>query len=489
MISHRPIALVSFTAFTMLSSSCVLAQTNAPMPPHPGDFAHHLPLTVTGQNGVVKLSLPLDVYQHAQQADLSDVRIFSSQGSPMPFTFVDEPSSHTVQRRESDAKLFPVRGSGSPIGGNLELDIRAAQDGSVLSVQAKQRSNAPASDLQAIVLDLGKSSSNSTVERNHESLDSLQFVLPADTRTYRAELAIEQSDDLKLWTRVAQSRVDWLQSASQSDALINDRIELSSHPGRYLRVQWIDGTPLQFSRVIAHWRSTQVAADPMLELKLTAQPGRFANDLVYLAGPALMAHEIGLDIQTINTVLPISIGYYRQTPPPKRDWQFYAIANNTFYRLMQNGSERAATRMHIHPQALNEWVVRGNEPLPTSLTMVLRIKPRTVVFTAQGGAKDFILAVGAERDQLNRWSTSETSLSMAAPGFSLSEISKLETAQTGSLRASSTETATKASSSTASDTAVNKRSMLLWGVLLFGVLLLAGMSWRLYKQMQASATQ
>jgi hypothetical protein len=336
------------------------------------------------------------------------------------------------------------------------------------------------------VLDLGKSSGNSTVERNQESLDSLQFVLPADTRMYRAELAIEQSDDLKLWTRVAQSRVDWLQGASQSDALINDRIELSSHPGRYLRVQWVDGTPLQFARVIAHWRSTQVAADPMLELKLNAQPSRFANDLVYSAGPALVAHEIGLDIPTINTVLPISIGYYRQTPPPKRDWQFIPVTSNTFYRLMQNGNERAATRMHIHPQALNEWVVRGNEPLPTSLTMVLRIKPRTVVFTAQGGAKDFILGVGAERDQLKRWSTSETSLSMAAPGFSLSEISKLEAAQAGSLRASSTEVEIKASPTTASDTAVNKRSMLLWGVLLFGVLLLAGMSWRLYKQMQSS---
>jgi hypothetical protein len=486
MILHRQIALASFTAFAMLASNIVLAQTNTLMPPHPADFAYHLPLTVTGQNGVVKLSLPLDVYQHARQADLSDVRIFSSQGAPMPFTFVDEPSSHTVQHRESDAKLFPVRGGAPSTGGNLELDIRAAQDGSVLSVQAKQRSNAPASDLQAIVLDLGKSSGNSTIERNQESLDSLQFVLPADTRTYRAELAIEQSDDLKLWTRVAQSRVDWLQGASQSDALINDRIELSSHPGRYLRVQWVDGTPLQFSRVIAHWRSTQVAADPMLELKLNPQPGRFANDLVYRAGPALTAHEIGLDIPTINTVLPISIGYYYQTPPPKRDWQFFAIANKTFYRLMQNGSERTATRMHIHPQALNEWVVRGNEPLPASLTMVLRIKPRTVVFTAQGGMKEFILAVGAERDQLKRWSTSETSLSMAAPGFSLSEIAKLEAAQVGTLRASSTETEIKASSATASDAVVNKRSMLLWGVLLFGVLLLTAMSWRLYKQMQSS---
>jgi hypothetical protein len=32
---------------------------------------------------------------------------------------------------------------------------------------------------------------------------------------------------------------------------------------------------------------------------------------------------------------------------------------------------------------------------------------------------------------------------------------------------------------------INKRTLWLWGVLIFGTLLLAGMSWRLYKQMNS----
>jgi hypothetical protein len=69
-----------------------------------------------------------------------------------------------------------------------------------------------------------------------------------------------------------------------------------------------------------------------------------------------------------------------------------------------------------------------------------------------------------------------------APGFSDSDLNQLERALPGEAIAIPASTQAAAAIETA-DVKINKRTLWLWGVLIFGTLLLAGMSWRLYKQM------
>ena len=465
---------IVWSCLACLCSATALAQTK--MSPKPGDFAMNVPVQVSGQNGVVQFALPLSVYQYALNAELADVRMFDEAGSPVPFALTDSTARPTTEWREAPATLFPVQAEPTADRSGLELDVRAASDGTVLAVHAKRNGKSKAASLQALVLDIGAS-------REHETLDSLQFFLPSGMTTYRGELAVEQSADLKLWDRVAQSRIDWLTDAAQTNSLINDRIELSRHVGRYVRIRWIDGEPVQFARVLARWRTTKAAVDDTLQVTLAGRPGRFPGDWVYSASPALRAQEIGLDLPTANTVLPANIGYYRQQPPPKREWLFIPVAQNTFYRLTQNGSERVSSRIRIYPLALGEWVVRPQSPIAPPPALVLRWKPQTIVFNAQGSAREFVLAFGADANKLRQWTTSLTSLSRVAPEFSAAELARLERATLGEVR--SAQLGHVEHVGERADASVSSvRTKILWSVLVVGVLLLAAMTWRLYRQMQ-----
>jgi hypothetical protein len=478
-----------YLTLALLVSAAVTAQVPEKTQPNPSDFAMQLPLRLSGDNGVVQLQLPLIVYQHAQSATLADVRVFNSAGQPVPFAFFQPTHSSTTQWRESEVKLFPLLSDATDdSSGQLELDVRASQDGALLSVHAKGLGKqSTGKRLIALILDLGKSPAG-------ESLDSLQLFLPDSvTESYRADLAIEQSDDLKLWDRVAQSRIDWLKSAGQdsrsSSDLVNDRIPLSARAGRYVRIQWLEGKPLQFKRVVARWRSSASPADETMEVVLKPAPGKLSGDWAYASSPAIAADEIGLNLPNPNTVMPVSIGFYRQQLKPTRKWVFDAMTANTFYRLNQNGIERVSSRLHIAPQGSNEWVVHPQTATTEAPELVLRWHPHTIVFTAQGGKNEsenasFILAFGASAEKQNLWLTSKSPLSLVAPGFSDSDLNQLEHAMLGEAIATPASTQATIAVETA-EVKINKRTLWLWGVLIFGTLLLAGMSWRLYKQMNS----
>jgi len=480
MKSLRPLVL------SLILSAAAAAQTPLQQPmrvqPKPGDFAMQLPLHVSGNNGVVQLQLPLSVYEHAQSSQLADVRVFNAAGDPVPFAFFQPSHTNQAHWRESNVKLFPVFAD----GGNeqtapLELNVRASQDGTLLSVHAKTGGKSKDTELSELVLDLGPAQKN-------EALDSLQLFIPSTlTAGYRANVTIDQSDDLKLWDRVAQSRVDWLKGAANAGELLNDRIALPIRTGRYLRIHWLAGKPLQFSRITARWRSTEKRTDDGLEIILKPSAGKFSGDWTYVTNIAIAANEIGLDLPNANIVLPVSIGFYRQELSPKRRWVFDPIAQNTFYRLNQNGVERVSSRIHISPQGSNEWVVRPQIANAVAPNLVLRWQPRTIVFTAQGDANkeqaSFILAFGANADNLKQWLTSESPISLVAPGFNETELNQVEHATAGQPLATSAETKHESAEEESVSAKLNKRTIILWAVLIFGTLLLGAMTWRLFKQM------
>lgn len=472
-------------------SSMALAQAPEKTQPTLSDFAMQIPLRLTGDNGVVQIRLPLVVYQYAQCDNLADVRVFNAAGKPVPFAFFKPARTATVRWREGNAAIFPITGDTAEPG-QIELDVRASRDGALLSVHAKSAASITNDSLSALVLDLGK-------RDPHEILESLQFLLPEkQTATYRAQLAIEQSDDLKLWTRVAQSRVDWLRgvgsvndrSQSPSQSLINDRIELSPGIGRYVRIQWLEGTPLQFARVVTRWRSSENPEDEAMEVVLKPTPGKMAGDWVYNTTPAIAATELGVNLPNANTVMPVTIGFYRQQSNP-RQWVLDPMIHTTFYRITQNSVERASSRLRIAPQSASEWVIRpqrsDDDDAPN---LVLRWRPQTIAFTAQGGRTSkenasFILAFGAAPKTTSQWLTSETSLDLVAPNFSPKDLNNLEQAILGEARATSAAAFTSTQSAKASETKDKKhnRTWVLWTVLVFGALILLGMSLQLYKQM------
>lgn len=445
--------------------------------PTPAEFAAHLPLGVSGDNGVVQLQLPLLVYQHARTPDLADLRVYNGAGQALPYA-LHRPSYRTrISTEERRTTLFPVFEDAAPAADPApELNLSVTRDGT-LTVRSSGAERAAAdSRLAALIIDLGPS-------RSDEMLESLSFELP-EAGNYRARIAVERSDDLQLWDGAAHGNIDWLRSSDASGTLVHDRIDLGEGQGRYLKLRWIEGEPLQFAAVRARWRSASVPVDPMLEVRIDGHPARVPGDYAYTLSPAIVATRIGLDLAEPNTVMPVQIGYYRPGPPKADPWLDSRV-ETTFYRLLHQGRERVSSRILIAPMSGAEWIVRPRTAGQPAPTLVLGWQPQTLVFTAQG--KDFLLAVGAEAAQVRHWLGGPSAMGQVAPGYSLDEIAQLERAQIGELQRTSGPVEALPAPTVApadSDAEARKRRLLLWLILGVGVLVLAWLSWRLYTQMQ-----
>ena len=459
-----------------------LASAADPVPLHhptPAEFAKRLPVSVSGENGVVQMLLPIEVYQHARSADLADLRVFNEAGQLLPYA-LHRPSYRTrIEFREHATALFPIYVESSGARDNLDLQLRTNVDGSLLTINARSAEQPITSrQLASVIVDLGPSDRN-------ELLESLSFNLPEQTHDYRARLAIERSDDLRLWDGVAFGSVDWISAADASRRLIVDRIDLPNGDGRYLKVRWLEGEPIGFASIRARWRSASVPLDPTLEVQLTGAPGKISGDFAYATSPAIAATSIGLDLAEPNSVMPVTIGFYRQMRQPKPELWLMPSIDSTFYRLTHNGRERQSSRIHIAPLSGEEWVVRPLTGGHTAPKLVLSWQPQTLVFNAQGSG--FFLAFGADSKVYTRWLGGVAQMAQVAPGFSRDEIEQLERAKAGVLQDTPKTSANTPVEVAAPDSeaAARTRRFALWSVLGFGVLVLGFMTWRLYGQMQA----
>jgi hypothetical protein len=444
--------------------------------PGADEFALRLSLQTSGANGVVQLQLPLEVYLASRSAQLSDLRVYNGAGQLLPY-HLDWPETRgEIEQREQTGVLFPYTVPLTSAGGqsDLQMELRVDPDGALQWRSNRQPVEAPATQLQELIVDLGPS-------ERHERLSGVRFELPPAQNGYRARLTIARSEDLKLWDSAAQATVDWLSSTEGSVQLVNDVIELPAGSGRYLRIRWLEGDPLLFSAVHGRWRGGTVAAAPMLELTLKAEAGRIAGDHVYATTPAVLATEVGLELPQQNTVMPVSLGFYREQKQRTPPWRFEARVEATFYRLLQEGRERRSGRIQIQPLSGEEWVLRLQQPDQLAPELVLRWRPQRLIFNAQG--QDFVLAVGADPARVQKWLGGPAPIQQVAPGFDRDELLALEHAVIGEPLAEAP--LARAVTVAVADDPQQRRRWILWGVLGIGVLLLAGISWRLLGQMNA----
>ncbi len=458
-----------------LLASTVLAQTQPRHLPGADEFALRLALQTSGVNGVVQLRLPIEVYLASRSARLDDLRVYNGAGQLLPY-HLDLPHQRgEIEQREQAAVLFPhvVPLASAGNRDDLQMELRVDPDGALQWRSNRQSVDAPASRLGELIVDLGPS-------ERHERLTGVRFELPSAQGDYRARLSIARSEDLKLWNNAAQGSLDWLGSARGSEQLVNDQIELPAGDGRYLRIRWLEGEPLLFAAVHGRWRGSTVALEPMLELTLQGKAGRVAGDYVYATTAAVLATEIGLELPQQNTVMPVSLGFYRELRQRNPPWRYEPRVEATFYRLLLEGRERVSGRIQIAPLSGEQWVLRLQQPDQLAPELVLRWRPQRLIFNAQG--EDFVLAVGADPAKLRQWLGGPAPLQQVAPGFDADELLALEHASVGPAIAEA-PMATPATEYPTGDDPQQRRRWVLWGMLGLGVLLLAGISWRLFRQL------
>lgn len=478
-----------------LWSTCLLSATGgAGALPALSQFELQLSLAVESGYGVVPLTLPLAVYQHARSADLSDVRVFNGQGQAVPFAWVDWfPSAGAAASSpvRNATRQFPLHGPDAGVAAPTALPLRLEFEsgGALRSVDVgRERGSArtPA-ELRSLVLDLLPP--NATAR-----LQTLHFTLPSGfDAEYRALLAIDRSEDLRWWTPVAQAPLTWLRDASGT-SLVQDIALLPAGTGRFARLRWLEGVPLVFANVEARWQAPdrRDPEPPLLIQRFEGQPGRQPGDWIYAVPPALSAQQLGVELPEANTVLPVAIGrYLGNAGPDGRNAvdgvpRFQVWLRSTFYRLDYQGRERRSGLLQIAPLTQSPWVMRAETTsLPARAPLLeLRWTPRTLLFNTRGGGP-FILAAGAPVSVAREWPDAALRPEQVAPGFHIDELLQLVPARVG-VRLSAHAPATRVVDvQPAADVdAALRRKWILWAVLVGGVGVLLILSWRLYRQTQ-----
>ncbi len=487
---HQALAKTA-SAFLFLLCTASSWAASPPGTDTPADYSHALPLQVSGKQGVVSLRLPQSVYLHARTADLDDLRVFDAHGTAQPHALHRPPEQPQASRSWRAARIFPVRSKTRTTAGGssaIDIDIRTRPDGSVLSVQAHagKAKDHDRAVLDSLILDFGPIDPGKDSETAPAHIEALRFDAPKEQTNYNAQIWLETSNDLRQWSAIGAAELGWL-SNDNAQMLAHDRLELSPQTFRYARLTWRRGEPALFAGIQAEVVTRQ-HSEPFREtLWLKPVSGQQAGDLLYKAGIAVPVEQISVKLSEANIVYPMALGAYVERPSRQvgkaTEWVFQPSARATFYQITQNGETRRSGPLTIRPGHQQEWVIR---PLNAAATaqpeLGLAWQPATLVFLA-GGTPPYRLHFGRPDAR----PTSQP-LSQVAPGFTASELGRLESAQVGELQSSKTGTAAESAAAQAGRSARN-RTYVLWGVLLLGVFVLGAMAWRLVRQMNNSASK
>lgn len=465
---------------TWLLAGAALA---APAPDRPQDYGWSMPIQSPAGAGLVQLSLPREVYLHASSPSLADLRLFDADGKRLAYAIGAPRAQSATQTTAIPARIFPVTGAPATGDGLQGIDIRTADDGRLLSVSTRAGTAASTAALQALILDLGK-------QTQGKRIAAMRFTPPARQNNYSAQVLLEVSDDLKQWDAIGTTTLNWL-SNNDTQTLANDSIAFAPRAFRYARLSWQAGEPLAFAAITAQAVSETDIAPPRASIVLQGAPGKLANEWRYATPLAIPTDSIALQLTQTNTVLPVTLGVYRQNSEvprhrlhlrhqtrPAQGAYFEPLLGTTFYRIGVDGKERVSGDLAMPVTQTGEWVLQTamDHPLAASDAPALRLgwTPAIVVFLASG-KPPYQLAFG------NRNAAAVAQpLSQVAPGFKADELLALKTASTGSLKSSGSAAAP---SPPAKDGAP-WRLAALWAALLLGVGVLGFFAWRLLTQMK-----
>jgi len=452
-----------------LSAAAAAAAAAAAGPDRPGDYAHAIPVTVSGSQAIVQLQVPRAVYLEARSGDLRDLRLFDAAGTPMPFALVDRMQPDKVSTSTAPVAVFPVRGpAGARQGLPDGLQIRTREDGTVISVTPPAARTA-GDELASLVLDMRPANTNAAAQAD---VAALVLSLPPGIDSYSAHLTLDTSDDLQRWEPLTDASVSWLVN-SQGNRVLRNRIEFAPRPFRYARIAWTEGKPVEFATIHAEQLTRIRAPEQWENLVLQPDAGQGGDDLVYAAPVAVPVETVGVVFQGHNVVLPALVGPW-QEQPGRQGADLRPLARSTFYRLTQNGQERVSGDVDVPLTHAARWVLRPQAKVAERPALRLGWKPATMVFMA-GGQGPYTLAFGRDGAEAG-----SLPLAQVAPGFSITELAALEQARAGA----AVRQRSDGGAATPASGMLQRREIWLWALLLCGVAALGAMAWRLARQMR-----
>lgn len=420
----------------------------------PANYRHLMPLLPQHEGGQHRLVLPAEVYLHAGQAGLADLRIFNASRESLPFAFSAEPADPPPQPAQQILNWFALPGSDTR-DEDVRLTVRLQPDGALTAT--RERTPRPA-QVKRYLIDA------SQLKQPVQALEINAAGTPDDTLHH---LTLEASDDLKNW-RTLTNHAPWLDLHSDSSQLTLKRVEFAPLRSKYFRLSWEDA-PVPVKQVVAETAADEAPAH-YLQHTLTIRQRDTSRNYEFELPPALCLERLRLILPQPDSIAPVSI-LARQAED--RPWQ--TVASATFYRISRDGSELTSPAHALPGIRARYWRIHldhaANTP-PATLQLEIGWRSHQLVFLASGSAP-YTLAFGN-----NKARSASLPLTTLLPDYRAGDELKLPLATTGALVSHET---------VGGDSSADKlqdmewKSLLLWTILIAGVALLGWMAWNIKK--------
>lgn len=273
-----------------------------PASPDIADFRHIFAVETPEKSGVYSVRLPVSVYEYARLPHLGDVRVFDSQGQPVPFYITS--AAATIRTEEHFFPAYRVRVGIS--GGTLQL-LSAAQEGPLTS-PAPSTAPAPSAtstldsrqqetrrETDALLLDLGEgNTSRAELMVEPDASAGPAAGAGAQEQGTLASVLVYTSRDMRQWS-LTGTRV---LGAIRSGDLALEHLSLPMPGQRYMLL-----APVEGSRLLAMRGVRQVSRHAGTALEQTSFEGTWddeAQGYLYDLPPFLPVHAFRLTLPAAN---------------------------------------------------------------------------------------------------------------------------------------------------------------------------------------------
>lgn len=429
--------------------------------PNINDFARMMPLNISGPGALYELPLPAEVYKWSERRDLGDLALFNGSGEIVPFTLL-QPAPVKASATGQQLPLFPLSASVQKQTGNIAMQVRTDEHGAIVTLNTAlgTASNGLATGYIVDAI---------TPNRPVSGFD---ISLTPAAAGYVGTLRVESSDNLLEWRQHALGAVATLSADEQR--LSRNRIEFPAIQARYFRlvISPDQGIP-RINTVTPRFETLQSA--------LRRETARYIITPVKgKIGEYLAKSDGHMPVDRLRLIFPDENSLAGVTILSRQDDKSPWIERGcgTFYRLRRDATLVESGAVEIAPTTDRRWLIRVH---PSGSGLGSRLpqlevgwQPHRLIFAARGDAP-FRLAYGSARIGLD--TLRDDSIASVLADWEKQQIKPLP-AQAGTSVESGGRQALKPRIP-----ATTWRKALLWGVLLSGVLVLAGMAWRLVREM------
>lgn len=292
-------------------------------------WAERFALTGTPGAAYYAVTLNEDVYAHAHEASLADLRVLNGDGEPVPFS-LDIPRDAPPQARA----LYDVHWFAAPV----DDAQKPGTAGVVLGADGVLRATgtaAPQETTRAWLVDLSQ-----LHDRKTATVTALVVALPAVE--FQSGVNVQASDDLQHWSPVAQATLFRL--SNQGSTLVQDRVEFTGLRAKYLRLTWQGKPPAPGAvRAEVAMGAPVAAADSAIQWRAGLAPVQtpYAGDYQFDTGGVFPVERVKVRLPQANTVAQATLYARADAQAP---WRL--ITSARLYRLAGAGAGGTGERAH-----------------------------------------------------------------------------------------------------------------------------------------------